>query len=166
MPRLPPNTFRNLRSSLHKKSSDEWYSPLEMIRALGRFDLDPACGPLCPNRTARRRFGPIENGLCQNWKGRVWCNPPFSNVVPWVDRMIAHNNGCLLVFSRSDAVWFQRAAVAARGVFFLKGRTQFSRPEKQTRSHCPLGCVLFGFGEPNRRAIREAEFPGIWLGCE
>lgn len=153
------------RTKAHRQatSSDEWYAPIELIRSLGEFDLDPACGPQCRNRTAKRRYGC--NGLEREWFGRVWLNPPFSYVPPWVDRMIKHNNGVMLVFGRVDAVWFQRACAAASGVYLLCGRIQFDRPGGST-GRCPLGCVLFGFGERNRRAIHRCSWPGIWLSSK
>jgi len=145
---------------LNKIPNDEWYTPIELIRSLGEFDLDPACGPGCPNKTARRRYA--QRGEEKPWAGRVWLNPPFSNVVPWVDRMIEHGNGVLFVFGRVDAVWFQRAAAASDGVYLLRGRVQFQRTGGTT-GRCPLGCVLFGFGARNRRAIQRCGYPGIWL---
>ena len=142
--------------------SDEWYTPIELIRSLGEFDLDPACGPQCKNRTAKRRYG--VNGLEREWFGRVWLNPPFSCVPPWVDRMIEQNNGVMLVFGRVDAVWFQRACKVAAGIYLLRGRVQFDRPNGTT-GRCPLGCCLFAFGAANRRAIRNCSWPGTWLTC-
>lgn len=109
--------------------SDEWYTPLELIRALGDFDLDPACGPGCRNRTARRRYGPEEDGLQQAWHGRVWLNPPFSNAKPFIERLAQHGNGIALVFVRADARWWQEAVRRAGCVFLFLGRLQFERPE-------------------------------------
>jgi hypothetical protein len=140
--------------------SDEWYTPIELIRSLGEFDLDPACGPKCGSRTAKRHYEC--DGLSRPWFGRVWLNPPFSCVPPWVDRMVEHNNGVMLVFGRVDAAWFQRACEAAAGVYLIRGRVQFDRPGGST-GKCPLGCVLFGFGERNRRAIQKCGWPGTWL---
>lgn len=143
-----------------KASTDEWFTPLNFIRALGEFDLDPACGALCRNRTARRRYQ--EHGLEQAWAGRVWLNPPFSDARPWVEKLAAHGNGILLVFARTDAVWFQRAVAAAGAVFAIKGRIQFTRPGGGP-SRCPLGCVLIPFGGANIRAIRRSGIPGLFL---
>lgn len=40
-----------------KNSTDEWYTPKEIIDALGEFDLDP-CAPMRPLwRTARTSHG-------------------------------------------------------------------------------------------------------------
>lgn len=141
-------------------SSDEWYTPPALIKSLGEFDLDPACGPLCENQTARTRYG--TDGLSREWFGRVWLNPPFSDAMPWVDKLVAHGNGILLVFSRSDAVWYQRAVASAGGCFLLKGRIQFQRPGGGP-SRCPLGCSLIPFGTANHEAIRASGLDGIFL---
>ena len=56
---------------------DEWLTPPEIIKALGDFDLDP-CSPINrPWNTAKNHFNINDNGLMQNWFGRVWCNPPY-----------------------------------------------------------------------------------------
>lgn len=50
---------------------DEWLTPPEIIKALGRFDLDP-CAPVCrPWDTAYRHYTIHDNGLAQAWRGRV-----------------------------------------------------------------------------------------------
>ena len=144
-------------------SSDEWYTPIELIRALGEFDLDPACGPLCVNRTARRRLE--SNGLEQPWTGRVWMNPPFSEPSKWIEKFAEHGNGIALVFARTDALWFQSIARKAGGFFMFMGRTKFVRPNAPP-SNCPLGCVLFALGPGNREAILAAGFRGLWVSCD
>lgn len=56
---------------------DEWLTPPEIIRSLGEFDLDP-CSPINrPWDTALNHYTIIDNGLKQQWYGRVWCNPPL-----------------------------------------------------------------------------------------
>ena len=37
----------NTRFEKSVRSSDEWYTPKEVLKALGRFDLDP-CAPIRP----------------------------------------------------------------------------------------------------------------------
>ena len=37
----------NTRFEKSVRSSDEWYTPKEVLKALGRFDLDP-CAPVRP----------------------------------------------------------------------------------------------------------------------
>lgn len=53
-----------------KNSTDEWYTPKEIIDALGEFDLDP-CAPMRPLwRTARVMYNKEQDGLKQKWEGR------------------------------------------------------------------------------------------------
>jgi len=48
-------------------ASDEWYTPREIIEALGEFDLDP-CAPMHPLwPTAKIMYNKQDNGLIQNW---------------------------------------------------------------------------------------------------
>lgn len=63
------------------KENDEWYTPVEIIRSLGEFDLDPATSPeaYSLNHSAKHIYTAKENGLKQDWIGRVWLNPPYSN---------------------------------------------------------------------------------------
>ena len=56
-------------------ASDEWYTPREIIEALGEFDLDP-CAPMHPLwPTAKIMYNKQDNGLIQNWGGRIWLRP-------------------------------------------------------------------------------------------
>lgn len=48
-----------------KNSTDEWYTPKEIIGALGKFDLD-SCAPMRPLwRTARVMYNKEQDGLKQ-----------------------------------------------------------------------------------------------------
>lgn len=142
-------------------SSDEWYTPPEIVESLGAFDLDPATSPLAPKH-AKRRFFAADDGLSKKWTGRVWLNPPFSDARPWIDRLREHGNGIALVFARTDAKWFIEAISNAGFVFMMLGRVRFLRPER-TPSRCPLGCVLIPFGAANIDAIKRSGIRGVML---
>ena len=61
-------------------ATDEWYTPKEIIDALGEFDLD-LCAPANPLwQTAKVMYNKNVDGLKQEWKGRVWLNPPYSRM--------------------------------------------------------------------------------------
>ena len=65
----------NTRLEKSVRSSDEWYTPKEILDALGKFDLDP-CAPIHPLwPTAEVMYDQNIDGLSQIWEGRVWLNP-------------------------------------------------------------------------------------------
>lgn len=79
----------------HSKGSDEYYTPRWVIDAarqvLGAIDLDPAsCDTAQAVVCATRYYTQADNGLIQPWAGRVWCNPPYSDPLPWVKKLIHH----------------------------------------------------------------------------
>src|SRR5688572_26829821 len=78
-----------------------------------RFTIDVAASDL--NKQLPRYFTRADDGLAQSWKGeRVWCNPPFSDVGPWVEKAWdAMRGGCELVVmlmpaNRTEQAWWQR----------------------------------------------------------
>lgn len=144
------------------RSSDEWYTPDHLVTALGPFDLDPATSVHRGLQLAPKFFTVQEDGLVQEWYGRVWLNPPYSDIRPWVRRMIEHDNGVLLCFSRTEAVWFQDLVEHCGYVFCLRRRTQFHRPGRDKQA-CPMGTVLFPFGVQNVEALRVSRIPGLLL---
>lgn len=146
------------------KSSDEWYTPDAFVRSLGRFDLDPATSHQRGRQLAPKYYTAAEDGLQREWFGRVWLNPPFSRIHPWVARMRQHNNGIMLCFSRTDATWFVDLTKSCGAVYLLMRRMQFWRPGEKSRSQrCPLGVVLFPFGDENVQVLEQCGIPGVLL---
>lgn len=51
------------------KATDEWYTPIEIIKALGEFDLDP-CAPMKPLwQTAKVMYNKQDDGLSKKLGG-------------------------------------------------------------------------------------------------
>lgn len=107
------------------KPTDEWYTPKEIIDALGKFDLDP-CAPVYPLwKTADVMYNKDNDGLRQEWFGRVWLNPPYSKPLMWqfVERLSEHGNGIALLFNRCDSNKFQDIIFErATAMKFLRNR--------------------------------------------
>lgn len=134
----------------------EWYTPSSLFDRLGHptFSLDPAASP--PDKRfgnpesyvpARRYYGRDEDGLSLPWDGHVWLNPPYGPAgVPFIDRMIAHGDGLLLLPSRTETAAYQRALGSASAVCLLRERLWFIRSDG-FRGRSSFGSTLFAFGD-------------------
>lgn len=87
-------------------TKDDYYTPKAVFDALDlTFDLD-VCAPPggVPWIPAARYYTKADDGLSQPWEGRVWMNPPYSEVTAWAHRFIAHGHGIALV-SHAKSAW-------------------------------------------------------------
>lgn len=147
-------------------ATDEWYTPKEIIEALGTFDLDP-CAPVFPLwQTATLMFDKNTDGLKQDWKGRVWLNPPYSRplIELFVRKLAEHGNGIALLFNRCDSKMFQDVIFKkATGIKFLRERIRFYRPDGTRGGHPGCGSVLVAFGEENAEILKNCCIEGKYV---
>ncbi len=132
----------------------------KQMAGVAMFDLDVAA---CEESHHADVFYTVESdGLSQPWFGRCWCNPPYSNIAPWVDRAWAaihspHGGAnradvvaMLIPGNRTEQKWWQfhiephRDRGGLLRSHFLPGRTAFARPGSGGvgQSGAPFGCVL------------------------
>jgi hypothetical protein len=142
----------------------EWFTPPTLFDRLGiRFDLDPASplsGPV-PWVPADRFYSPSDNGLMQPWEGRVWLNPPYGPPgVAFIQKMVAHGDGLLLIPSRTETRAFQYAASNATAVCFLRDRLHYVR-EDGFQSRSGFASVLMAFGLESCDALGAADLGWI-----
>ena len=151
-----------------KFTPDDWLTPPWLIEAAGPFDLDPACAPSMPWRTAARMIAPPEDGLAVEWFGRVWLNPPYSSIMPWARRIAAHGDGLFLVPAKSpDTAWGQFTLANADAVLFAKGRLLFWYPDGTESAGKWSPSMLCAFGSRNvdcLRRLRDSVLPGQLYG--
>ena len=114
--------------NLNTENCDTWLTPPALVKALGKFDLDPCTPAAMPWRTASRMLS-LErdgDGLSAEWSGRVWLNPPYGReTFRWLAKLAEHKNGIALIFARTDTKGFHDEVFRkARCLFFLRGRIQ------------------------------------------
>jgi phage N-6-adenine-methyltransferase len=124
---------------------DDRRTPLKIFGPLNEqynFTIDAAAS--FANAKCERYWSRAENGLRQSWTGeRVWCNPPYSSIEPWVVKTWNEMRlGCelvcmLLPANRTEQGWWQTYVEPWRertrdGIrlttVFLPGRIRFGRP--------------------------------------
>jgi phage N-6-adenine-methyltransferase len=135
----------------------------------GPFTVDVAAA--AHNTKCHRFYDRDQDGLAQDWSGEaVWCNPPYSDIAPWVRK--AWDSWAstsvivmLLPANRTEQLWWQtmvepyrdrgmRSPLTTR---FLPGRMRFLKPgdtEVQPNSRPPFGCVLLIWGNSQATARR------------
>lgn len=150
-----------------ENTKTEWLTPPEIIKSLGEFDLDP-CAPVNrPWDTAKEHFTIKDDGLSQEWRGRVFLNPPYgrSEIIPWMDKMLLHGDGISLAFARTDTDWFTDYVWnCADAVIFIKGRLRFYHVTGEPAdSSAGAPSVLAAYGRENARVLQECSIEGKFV---
>lgn len=145
---------------------DEWLTPPEIIKALGSFDLDP-CSPINrPWPTAYNHYTIENDGLSQEWNGRVWCNPPYGlEAGKWLDKLSIHGNGIALIFARTETkMFFDHVWNKADAVLFIEGRLYFHHVDgTRARANAGAPSVLIAYGNDNAEILKNCSIKGKFI---
>lgn len=122
-------------------------------------------------------YDALANGLKQPWHGRVWCNPPYSEIEPWVRKAnyeaLSGNASVvamLLPCNRTEQAWWQDMVEGNRDrprIIIESGypQGQTARAGYQAlRTHFLPGRVKFGHpGNPNAVGVGSPPFGCVLL---
>jgi hypothetical protein len=144
----------------------EHYTPdivLEhVIRVLGDIDLDPCADP-DHNVPAQQHFTEERDGLLEEWRGRVFMNPPYGTAIKaWSEKLLnEYQNGLVtavaLIPARTDTEWF--GLYKDCPICFVRGRLTF----KGNNDPAPFPSAIAYFGPDEKRFIKEfRELGDIW----
>lgn len=155
-----------MNSSFDKtEGNDEWLTPPEIVEALGDFDLDP-CSPVNrPWDTAERHYTKIDDGLAQEWVGRVWCNPPYGKQLGiWLKKCAKHKNCTVMIFARTETrAFFEHVWGKARAVMFLQGRVSFYKVDGTEGGTAGAPSILLAYDEENAKKLKESGLKGFYI---
>jgi len=142
------------RMAVHFSSeTPEHYTPQVVIDAtlacLGEIDLDPCSNDRDhPNVPAAQHYTQAEDGLTQEWRGRIYMNPPYGREIDlWIEKLcLEHEAGrtteaIALVPSRTDTQWWLR--LRDYPVCFVSGRLRFVGSDNSA----PFPSAIFYLGE-------------------
>lgn len=161
-----------------RPGSDDWWTPRWLFLAMGiRFDLDPCAG--AATDVPAREFcdrSLVAGGLDVEWSGRIWLNPPYSNIDEWTERMLQtslerRGTGITLTYVRSERPWCQDLLKMAHDVLFLgtnpddgRSRVHFipgpSNPKRGQRSAPGGPSMMCAFGASEGLALRRMAAAG------
>lgn len=133
------------------------------LNARFRFTVDAAASRA--NAKCPRYWTEEDNGLAQPWeRERIWCNPPFSSIAPWVRKAWSATDAELVVMiipaNRTERDWWQNEIEPYRDgdgswltVEFLPGRPCFLAPGAAGPApgdRPTFGCCLLIWHGPHR----------------
>ncbi len=112
---------------------DTWCTPRELTAAIGEFDLDPCSNPRSTvqavNRFALERLG--IDGLAHaedvDPRWRVFVNPPYSDVAPWI-AAYGHTRFCFLLKLDTSTRWFADLYARTELILIPRKRVSFDPP--------------------------------------
>jgi DNA N-6-adenine-methyltransferase (Dam) len=153
----------------HHAQGDEYGTPapiVEIVRAFygGQIDCDPAS-----NETAQKTVRAIQyftkeqDGLKQQWLGTTFLNGPYSDLAPWVEKLISEyeaghvTEAIVLTNAAVGTEWFNLLLDAAAGACILRDRVRFLL-NGEARNSPMTGQMLFYLG-PRFREFTEAFRP-------
>lgn len=161
----------------YNTGQSEWYTPREYIeaarQALGNIDLDPASIEQANAVVQADRFYTItEDGLTQEWGGRVWMNPPYSKglIDGFMEKMARDylagdvKEAIVLVNNATETNWFQTVLRHVSAVCFPRGRVRFWGPEGETGAPLQGQAVLYLGDEVDRFVAAFGEIGLILYG--
>ena len=135
-PVVEPATLFPITAADTALTTDEWYTPRWLFKAAGLvFDVD-VCAPVaaefrtCP---ARRFLTVVEDGLTAPWEGLIWCNPPYSETAPWVERLAGHGDWLALVPIFRETAWRRQLLRTADAMTLID--VDFGRPDGTIAGH-------------------------------
>lgn len=156
-------TVKAKNFNTNTENNDVWLTPPSLIHSLGEFDLDP-CSPLNrPWDTAKKHFTIADNGLLQDWSGRVWLNPPYGReLIKWLEKMSLHGNGTALIYGRTDTKALHKFMFPfAESILFMEGRIKFHHHNgEQAESPGNAPSILIGYDEFNSEMIEQSGLKG------
>ena len=143
------------------KRNDEFPTPQDFFDELDaefHFDLDPCSTD--ENAKCERHFTREQDGLKQEWTGRVWMNPPYGRECgKWVKKAFESVYGggtaelvvCLLP-ARTGSPWFHDYCLKGE-VRFVRGRLKFDG----TPYNAPFDVMVIVFRKGDKHGLRTAD---------
>jgi hypothetical protein len=141
---------------------NEHYTPKWVFDKLGlQFDIDVAApiGNIGSNVPSKAYYTKEDNGLEQQWIGRIWCNPPFAKATLWANKFLDHNNG-VGIFPNSNAYWVDRLWDSEAAIVKLPYKMFYERPDGSSK-RIMYTTYLIAVGNDNVQALHNAEIAKV-----
>jgi len=138
-------------------TGDSWCTPKWLADLLGRFDLDP-CANEQSHIDAEHKWHADIDGHARNWRrDSVFCNPPYSNVLPWAVKLAAHDGPwCALLKLDPTTRWWATLMTATPTVAPFRKRIKFEGDRAMTANFPSV--LVYSAWRPSRELAKH-----LWL---
>ena len=148
----------NTAYSDQKNWSNTYLTDPRLLELLGPFDTDPCVHTEMPWRTAETMYNINDDGLAQEWNGRVFMNPPYRGVMKWAHKFVNAESGiCLLNGRSTETKATQLIMEASDCIWFPSGRLTFYRPDGSSYDQKWFSSVLIGLHVRDRVGFDRAQ---------
>lgn len=148
-----------------KKGKTEWLTPPDLVKKLGDFDLDPCCPINPPFLHAKTNYTIKDDGLLQEWFGRVFLNPPYNRkLYLWLEKLKKHGNGIAVLFARTETkFFFENIWNDADAILFVKRRIKFYHVNGKQGGSPGAPSVIVAYGKNNAEILKNSKIEGKYL---
>jgi len=107
-----------------------------------------SASPLFRNKEEKARAvqcSELNSGLNADWSDHVvWCNPPYSDVKPWIKKASERKAKRTVMLLKGDTstAWFRTCWDTADEIVFLQGRVTFEGPYTEGKSTSTFPSML------------------------
>jgi len=150
----------NVISNTPENERDTWRTPKYIFdyaqKTVGRFDFDTACS--YENSLA----SPVWNGfvhedaLLVSWKGVLWCNPPYSNITPWIEKAIESDAITVMLIPSPNGESYYKNLIENSHEIAIQGRISFIGADGKPKNGNTRGSSLFivnGYAKGSRSIV-------------
>jgi phage N-6-adenine-methyltransferase len=118
---------------LPNSGAGEWFTPPDLFKDIeskyGPFSLDVAADET--NSKCEEYFDVKQDGRLQTWHGRVWCNPPYVDLIKWVKKAYEETQAgnceiaVILLPAQTSTQWFHEYALPFAELYWIRGKRRF-----------------------------------------
>ncbi len=132
-------------------SDDAQNTPADLCAELGPFAMDVASNPRSKIQAIKHvMLENGEDGLTIEWRGSVYCNGPYSDPLPWCERLARHDGPwCALWKLDPTTRWFAVLMGACDAWAPFRKRLRFDREGNSGVANFPSVLVWGGGWTPS-----------------
>lgn len=148
----------NIKSNTPINDRDSWRTPQYIFdyaqKIVGWIEYDTACD--INNSLAEPIASFHGDALAVQWQSICWCNPPYSNIEPWIDKAIGSNCITVMLIPSPNGESYYQKLIANSHEIAIQGRISFIGADGKPKNGNTRGSSLFivnGYAMGSRSTI-------------